>query len=358
VDKTPQGGLRIAAHLTRVGVFKYDDGNGGTIAEYRPREEVEHADSLATLTDAPFTVGHPGMVTPDNHASHATGHVRDPRMDGERVAATVVVQGRKAIRAIEKGTRQLSCGYTCKLDETPGTTPTGERYDRVQRNIRYNHVALVDRGRAGDDVRLRLDAAGNQSTGDESMEIERIDGVPYTVGTEAHTAACARRDEAERKRKADADALQAKYDKAAADLAAAQAENARLADPARLDEAAAARAKLVDVARRVLGDKIKLDGMSDAAVRLAVVAKVNPTMRLDGKSEAYVQPLYDAAVADLDKAAARADEEKRADGDAKRALAAAGAGSGAGDDIMLQSRLDRDERNRNAWRAAPAKESA
>lgn len=162
-EKTPQGGYRIPAYLTRTGVFHYDDGKGGTIAEYRPSEEVFKADSMATLPDAPVTVGHPGLLTPDNHSVHSVGHVRDARQDGDRIAATIVVQGRKAIKAIEKGTRQVSCGYTCRTDEVSGVSPEGIPYQRVQRNIQYNHAALVDSGRAGPDVRLRLDSSGNQS---------------------------------------------------------------------------------------------------------------------------------------------------------------------------------------------------
>ena len=39
--------------------------------------------------------------------------------------------------------RELSCGYYCDLDETPGEYE-GQRYDARQRNIRGNHLALVE----------------------------------------------------------------------------------------------------------------------------------------------------------------------------------------------------------------------
>jgi hypothetical protein len=63
VERTPQGGLRVKAHLTRAGVFEYETTEGKSIREYRPPEEVFAAESLATLSDAPITVEHPGMVT-------------------------------------------------------------------------------------------------------------------------------------------------------------------------------------------------------------------------------------------------------------------------------------------------------
>lgn len=367
VEKTPQGGFRVAAHLTRTGIFHYDDGKGGMVAEYRPPDEVSHADSLATLLDAPFTVGHPGLVTPDNHSQHATGHVRDPRMDGERVAATVVVQGRKAIRAIEKGTRQISCGYTCTLDEVPGLAPNGERYDRVQRGIRYNHVALVDRGRAGDDVRLRLDSAGNQSNGDTEMEFERIDGVKYEVGSEAHAAAAKVRDKAEAERAQRFDALTADVTKfktlseaVAADKAKLTDQVALLSDPKRLDEAVAARAMLIDRARGILGKNAdgterKFDGKSDTEIKLEVVAAAYPSMKFDAKEPIRVDTAFDLAVSDLEKTAARIREDAVKTAKLRGSIIAVDKNGAGGEDIMAQAAREREERNRDAWKV---KESA
>ena len=47
--------------------------------------------------------------------------------------------------------KEISCGYHYDPDMTPGTF-NGEPYDGVMRNIRGNHVAIVDEGRAGPDV--------------------------------------------------------------------------------------------------------------------------------------------------------------------------------------------------------------
>ena len=58
--------------------------------------------------------------------------------------------------AVEAGKHQLSVGYHADLDETPGSW-RGERYDAVQRNIRGNHLAIVDQGRAGPAAAIRID---------------------------------------------------------------------------------------------------------------------------------------------------------------------------------------------------------
>jgi hypothetical protein len=61
--------------------------------------------------------------------------------------------------AITAGKRQLSPGYDVRLDETPGITPDGKRYDAIQRDIVYEHIAIVTAGRQGPDVSLRFDGA-------------------------------------------------------------------------------------------------------------------------------------------------------------------------------------------------------
>lgn len=51
-----------------------------------------------------------------------------------------------------------------------------------------------------------------------------------------------------------------------------------------------------------LGDKLNLDGlenMSIPAAKMAVIKKVKPNMRLDGKSEAYVNAAFDLSVAEV-----------------------------------------------------------
>lgn len=132
------------------------------------------------------------------------------------------------------------------------------------------------------------------------MHKERIDGVDYDVGTDAHRAAVERRDaqlkadrDSREKLQARADSLdplQAKYDAAAAKLATLEkAETAR------------ARAGLESSARKVLGEKEKFDGKSEAEIKRAVAAKGSPELRLDGKSDAYVEVLFDMAVAKADK---------------------------------------------------------
>jgi hypothetical protein len=335
------------------------------VREYRPPEEVFHADSLATLPDAPLTVGHPGLVSPDNYQDHAVGHIREVKQDGERIAADVVIQGRRAIKAIESGMRQVSCGYSCRLDETPGFTQDGQAYDRVQRDIRYNHVALVAAGRAGSDIRLRLDGAGEQILEERTtMKTERIDDVDYEVGSDFHKAALRHRADAEKatvreqefKKLADEFAgLKARLDAAELDKGKLEASLKEATDPKRLDALVQDRLAITEIARRVLGADVKLDGLDAPAIKRQIAQKAYPSLKFDGQPEAYIEGLFTAATADAEKAG-----EKRADElDKHRKVRTDGANNTPAGDVMLEAREHQLTSSRDAWKMplAHSKES-
>ncbi len=164
----PQGfGLAVTANLTRTGVFHYRQPDGTVRRELRPPEEVFHPESLKTLKGATITDDHPAKVDPSNWKRETIGHVAStPHRAGKFVQGEIHIHHDVAIDKAERGKlRELSCGYDCDLDPTPGEWE-GEPYDAVQRNIRYNHVAAgpVGWGRAGPDVKMHLDKRGRIST--------------------------------------------------------------------------------------------------------------------------------------------------------------------------------------------------
>ena len=77
--------------------------------------------------------------------------------------------------------RELSCGYNLRLDETPGVWE-GQPYDAIQRDIEINHLALVDKARAGEQARLNIDGQGHDCMKGEKLNMEnttkRTDGAP------------------------------------------------------------------------------------------------------------------------------------------------------------------------------------
>lgn len=175
---TAEGWVKDSPIVSRTGVFHYDMPDGTVRREYRPPEEVFHADALASLRGTPITVGHQGTVTADTHAGRIIGTIlTEGRRDGGNVVADVVIHNPKSMGNL----RELSLGYNADLDPTPGTTPEGQAYDVVQRNIRINHLAVVERGRAGN-ARLRLDVglAGEPGSAREARA-QMVGRVPMEV---------------------------------------------------------------------------------------------------------------------------------------------------------------------------------
>lgn len=178
-SKTPQGFLKAPAYFTRSGIFEYTRADGTKVRELRPEDEVFRKDSLTTISSAPLTLGHPreGMVNPTN-AKKLTIGVAGEKVERKDslVEGSVIVMDSKAINDIHAGKlRDISMGYTCSIERTAGVDPIHGRYDQIQRNIRYNHVAMGGQswGRAGDSVGIRLDSLEGA---DDTAAVQRFDG--------------------------------------------------------------------------------------------------------------------------------------------------------------------------------------
>lgn len=146
---------------TRTGVFPYLNGDGSIRMELRHPEDVFDPLSMATLKSAPVTIEHPPvMVTPLNVGEYRKGHVTERvEVNRDMLDTDLIVEDQDAIDAVEKdGMRELSSGYLCDVIEESGVFE-GTPYTHRQKNIKYNHLAIVKRGRAGPEVRMRLDSA-------------------------------------------------------------------------------------------------------------------------------------------------------------------------------------------------------
>lgn len=324
LQRTSSGGVRVPAAIARVGVLTYHRADGSVVREFVPPEELEHNDSLATLRDAPVTIGHPEggsrMVSSATYRKDAVGHVSGlPRVDGGHVVAELAVQDEDAIRRIDAGElREISAGYRVMIDPTPGVYE-GQRYDAVQRRRTYNHAALLPSGsgRAGATVALRVDEKdvdvawqthaetvppqpARPEERNDSMSKIRIDGVDYTAGSPEHAQAQARfnerlvheRDQASTR----ADQAEAARDQAAQERDEARQQLAQATAPERLDAAIAGRLELIEGARAVLGVEWKHDGKDEAAIVAEVLAKALPKLSLEGKTDAYKRARFDAIV--------------------------------------------------------------
>ena len=185
------GFLRIDGVVAHVGILEYMEEDGTIIREFVPEETLFDEESLKSLAGAPVTLQHPPvMITPSNYKEYSQGSVNGmPKRDGDNLVASMLVIGNEALHAVEyDGVSELSPGYSVDLDETPGEWQ-GQKYDRVQRNRRYNHQAIVDAARGGSVCSLRFDGANVPNNEDNSMTQIKLPGGGTVEVADAATAA-------------------------------------------------------------------------------------------------------------------------------------------------------------------------
>jgi uncharacterized protein len=180
VKDDKSGYWRGPAAFTRAGVFEYYEpdakGNIRRVMELREPKQVFNKDSINSLKGVPLTNDHPEeRVDRTNARKFACGSIGDAiKREDDLLTGLVTIWDKNFQEDIEDGKRELSCGYDCEILEESGHW-RGIYYDRKQINIRYNHVAGVDEGRAGPQVKLRLDAKGRMiSYGVQSKVINKM----------------------------------------------------------------------------------------------------------------------------------------------------------------------------------------
>lgn len=162
--RTSDGFMAIRARAARSGVYQYlgrevdPEGKRFTADQvvnvYRPADEVFKRESVASFVGKPITDDHPSeAVNSGNWRDLARGTImgaaRDTLEDGDFVSFDLAFMDAATIAKVDAGKKELSNGYDCELEFADGVAPDGTEYQAIQRNIRGNHVALVDAGRAG-----------------------------------------------------------------------------------------------------------------------------------------------------------------------------------------------------------------
>lgn len=186
MERTAEGFLKGRAVATNIGVFPYQNEDGSLRYELRHPDDVFHPDSLASLDGKPLTNDHPSNgVDPTTAQELSVGTVHSPSHDAYHITTGIVVHRKDAIDAVNGGKVSLSCGYNCDLVPERGNFH-GTQYTHRQKNIRYNHVALVSEGRAGDAAKLRMDGAMpvQDSTQKTPLKGEHMAKVRLDSGTE------------------------------------------------------------------------------------------------------------------------------------------------------------------------------
>ena len=326
--KTPEGYLLCEGIAVKPGVYPYLMHDGSIRREFKPPEELFAHDALASLGRKPVTLDHPWdaegqQVTADNVDKYGVGDV-----DGEvevvegvngYVRLKIAVRRADAVRSVEtRQTPSLSLGMACKIDPTPGVWE-GQPYDVVQRGFRYNHLALVTRGRVPSAV-IRTDAAVQVADPpppqEETMEKWTVGGKDYECPPELATALRADADERAEQIRNDEATYAAKLKQAKADKERMEGEldglKATIADlegklkakeekdekkSDSIDPALfAARLRLVKAAERM-----KIEGVetkTDSEIRRAIAEKAGAT--LENRADSYIEAFADIVIQRMD----------------------------------------------------------
>jgi 8-oxo-dGTP pyrophosphatase MutT (NUDIX family) len=121
-----------------------------TYMMFCPAEEL--AKSVKTWNGKPLLLIHKPSHADEHPVEETIGSVFNVDFADPYLRAALSVWTKEGIELIEsEEQREISCGYHYDPIMEPGVF-NGERYDGVMRNIRGNHVAIVEEGRAGPDV--------------------------------------------------------------------------------------------------------------------------------------------------------------------------------------------------------------
>jgi len=287
------GFWRGEATIAKVGVYEYSDGTK-TWREYVPASTLSDENWLRSMSMAPVTVNHPPeLVNADNVKRFSVGNTgSEVEFEDDCNETDLVVQDGDAVAAVQRGMREVSCGYLAALDWTAGTWldsfGVSHPYDAIQTQRIGNHLALTDRGRQGASVSLRGDSA-----------VFRGDGAAWMVPMADKTAEMqAKLDAAEAK----TSELQAKCDAALAKADALQAQvdgHPAAVEAAKADGIAQGKAFAVleAQAKTVCGDAYKADGKDVLQIKRDMLDKLGVKLPDDRKDSAdYVAARLDAAL--------------------------------------------------------------
>jgi hypothetical protein len=151
--------------ISKVGVFPYMGYQLGKTGEdarrvfqvYRPAEELSDPEAMDSFRLVPFIDDHtmlgdgPGLTPAEKKGVHGVTGDRVV-FEGDTLYSNLKVFSSSLTKKIDKDRkREISLGYRCVYDFTPGVFQ-GKAYDAVQRRLRGNHGALVDKGRMGSNV--------------------------------------------------------------------------------------------------------------------------------------------------------------------------------------------------------------
>lgn len=301
-EVTDEGFLRVPGRVARTGIQQYlrkelqlDGDPNAVVNVYRSPDEVFKAESLDSYNCADITIRHPGdLVNSKTYSSSSKGVVRGSgRQDGDFVVADLIIKDHEAIEAINNGMAELSAGYTAEYIAMDGTTESGDNYQYIQRDIKINHIALIERARAGRQARI----FDNQPR-DTTMTHKAKIGEGRSIEVQDEATALLVTDSFDGLTKAAKDAQAEVQQKQA--VIDAQAEEITALKLKTTDESIKDRvnaiAKVKDSAIKIAGDAFVTESMDSLEIMRSAMEVARPNAVWADKSAPYVQAAFDMAL--------------------------------------------------------------
>lgn len=344
VTVDPQTGFLHASNvpIARVGVFPYLHADGTWTNEAKLPEEILSDSTVESANNKPVTNDHPVddgknvLVDKSNSRQYAKGFTADnAHIEGDTLKVGLTVMDPQLIDAIQNDSKQeLSIGFQTDVVPTSGEYK-GTKYDSVQRNIQINHVAVVDRAREGHNIRITGDSAQMAVNDKPRKEKEMAkdnkknalddanNGKSSSTSSSTSSSSSSSSDDKDKQiadLKQQVKDLQAqlanknsnsndeddsgdskdtskskpkpkpKSDSIDAEIEKLKAERDKYKEKVEGDsfnKAFDERIKLIDDAKKILGDSYDFKGKSNKQIKIDSIKKADSTIDVDDKPDAY-----------------------------------------------------------------------
>ena len=164
--------------IARTGEQKYlrrdidpESNSNEEVTLIREEKEVFDPAAIASFEGKPVTNNHPNeLLKSDDVRFFERGHAQNVRRgEGEfsdYLVADLHIHDAELIEAVKNGKREISCGYNYVCEERDGKF--------YQTNIRGNHVAVVDKARAGETVAIMDSIQPAEETAERTTKMGKI----------------------------------------------------------------------------------------------------------------------------------------------------------------------------------------
>jgi len=344
VVETREGFLKAKVTIAKPGVFPYVVDSQLKFYAKLPQDifsksTIDSAKGAPVVADL-ATQDHPKkgdqyiFVDSDNYSDYVMGNISEPVIENGKLVAYETIWDSRLIDEIKKGNlKEVSIGFSHTFDDSPGEFE-GKKYDKAQTNIIINHLAHVDKARAGEDIKIHVDRKQNLSeehimikeknsaadadlkgTSDTKFSYRKFDGsTDISVSQEVHTELMSLRNTikdfqnqvdsyktqiGDLNKKSESNEKDAEISslKETVDGWKRQYDELKNSIPEVANTMAKERTELVEFAKSV-DSKIAIDGLSNKEIKLQIIATGLPFasgISVDSLTDEIINARFDAS---------------------------------------------------------------